>query len=348
MFPYLSIYLIAVLLAFTAKSRQQGLVLAGIFSVFLALFAGTRIWVGCDYGGYLMRFQYIGPFPGWVELMSAGEAGFQGLSIFLKNNGFSYSALIFVCSGLYMFCLYRFSRLAQWPLALLALFFPILVIQLGMSGMRQALATGFLLLAVASFVDGRRLWVAGWILVASQFHTSAIIFLPLALMVGKQVSVARMVMALALLGPVVIFLLQDRLEVYSARYIEQAYGENASSGAWFRYAVVVCCLAAFRWRYQAVKAQFPQLFEVLRLFMFIGIALLPMGLVSTVAMHRMVFYVMPVAILAVLVAAATLRGTMRNALLGGVLFAFGAYLFVWFSYSRHARICYVPYNSWFF
>lgn len=348
MYPYLSIYLIVSMLAFATKSRQPGMLLAGVFSVCIALFAGTRIWVGCDYYGYLMRFQSVGQFPGWLELLAAGEAGFQGLSIFLKKNDFSYSALIIICSSLYMFCLFRFSRLARWPLALLALFFPILVIQLGMSGMRQAVATGFLLLSIASFVNGSRLWVAFWILVASQFHTSAIIFLPLAMLVGKRISVSRIVLALAVLGPVAILLLQDRFEVYSERYIQQAYGESASSGAWLRYAVVVVCLTAFRWRYKAVKLQFPEQFEVLRLFMFIGIALLPMGFVSTVALHRMVFYVMPIAILAVLAAAATLRGTMRNALLGGVVFAFGAYLFIWFSYSRHARICYIPYDSWLF
>ena len=155
-------------------------------------------------------------------------------------------------------------------------------------------------------------------------------------------------MALAVLGPVVIFFLQDRLEVYNARYIEQSYGENSSSGAWLRYVVVAFCFAAFRWRYQAVKEQYPELFELLRLFMFIGVALLPMGFLSTVALHRMVFYVLPVAILAVLVAAATLRGTVRNGLLLGAFFSFGAYLFVWFAYSKHARICYIPYNSWLF
>ena len=92
MYPYLSIYIVATLLAFAARSRKQSMLLAGVFSLAIALFAGTRIWVGCDYFGYLMRFQSIGQFPGWTELLSEGEAGFQGLSIFLKSNDFSYSA----------------------------------------------------------------------------------------------------------------------------------------------------------------------------------------------------------------------------------------------------------------
>jgi EpsG family len=348
MLPYLSIYVIASLLVLAARSRQQSILLAAMFSLFIALFAGTRIWVGCDYYGYMIRFQSIMSFPGWTDLLIAGESGFQGLSIFLKSNEFSYTALILVCSSIYALCLLRFSRLAQSPLALLLLCFPILVIQLGMSGMRQALATGFLMLSIASFIQGRRVWVALWILVAWQFHTSAIIFLPLTLLVGKNISALRIATALAVLGPVVILLAQDRFEVYSNRYILQTYGENTSSGAWLRYAVILACFAAFRWRYWAVKAQFPKYFEVLRLFMFIGIALLPMGFMSTVALHRMVFYVMPVAILAVLVSAETLRGTSRNLLLGGVVIAFGAYMFVWLSHSRHARICYIPYDSWLF
>ena len=73
MYPYLSIYLVATLLAFAARSRQQSMLLAGVFSLAMALFAGTRIWVGCDYFGYLMRFQGIGQFPGWTEFLSEGE-----------------------------------------------------------------------------------------------------------------------------------------------------------------------------------------------------------------------------------------------------------------------------------
>src|SRR5690606_28407321 len=123
--------------------------------------------------------------------------------------------------------------------SVMVLSFPVLVVQLAMSGLRQALATALLMVAYAAFVKGRRLSVAVWILLASQFHTSSIIFLPMVLLVGKRVSAVKLMTAMVLLSPVVAWFLGMRLEVYSDRYVEQIYGESSSSGAWFRYVLVL-------------------------------------------------------------------------------------------------------------
>ena len=104
-----------------------------------------------------------------------------------------------------------------------------------MSGLRQALATGFLMLALVEFVSGNRLKTALYILVGALFHQSVIIMLPLALVAGRQITLSRLLIALVVLGPLAFVILGERAEVYNNRYVAQVYGENSSSGALLRY-----------------------------------------------------------------------------------------------------------------
>jgi len=252
-----------------------------------------------------------------------------------------------VMSCIYVGCLMRFASLVRAPFAFLVLAFPVLVIQLGMSGMRQAMALGFLMLALVSFTNRERALTAIWVLVAAQFHASAVIFLPIALLVGRHLSTQRILIALGLLGPVVVYLLQDRLGVYSDRYIEQIYGENSSAGAWFRYALVVLPFFLLARWYRRVEVRFTETIELMRLFMLIAFVLAPIGLLSSVVLHRLVFYVMPVSIITLIAVAETLAVVWRAKVIRLAPFVvYGSYILVWFTLSGHAAKCYVPYQSW--
>ena len=234
------------------------------------------------------------------------------------------------------------------PAIFLVLAFPVLMVQLGMSGIRQALALGFLVVSLTSFVNSSRVWTAIWILVAAQFHTSAVVFLPMSLMAGRHLSTRRLIAAMVILGPAVLFLLQERLDVYSDRYIEQIYGENSASGAWLRYALVSLPFLFFVFWHREIKVLVPKLYELLRLFMMITFLMLPVGLISSVALHRLVFYVMPVSILALCYVSqvAAMKFRVRPIAHLVPLGVYGSYIVVWFAFSSKASSCYVPYQTW--
>jgi len=204
-----------------------------------------------------------------------------------------------------------YLNLANCPHArsfLIALFFPILIVQLGMSGLRQALATGFLMLALVEFVSGNRLKTALYILVGALFHQSVIIMLPLALVAGRQITLSRLLIALVVLGPLAFVILGERAEVYNNRYVAQVYGENSSSGALLRYGLAALpFLFLVKYR-NKVKSAHPQIFNLMWVFSFICFAMLPLAFLSTVALHRMVYYILPVSSLALIsVASVVLR-----------------------------------------
>lgn len=347
---YLSIFLAMVLLGLMVKNPLQQNGALAVFGVFLILFMGTRNDTGCDFRAYEARFNFLYKDPSYLSYVSKEEPGFHWLNLLVHDLGLSYMWLNVFGSLIFVVCLIRFVRLSPTPLLLLALMFPIVIIQLGMSGLRQALAVAFLLQAMISFVHMRRLNVGLWILLAAQFHQSAYLFLPLALMAGRKFSWTMAAAGVAVLGPAAYFLLGERADVYSDRYVEQIYGENSSGGAVLRYTLAVLPCLLFELHAKRVRRLLPKLYPLLRVVSLMTFAVAGIGVLSTVALHRMTFYVLPGTLLIFVCTVLVMpRGQVLSRQLlivpAGVMLT---YLLGWFTLSRHSSICYVPYESFIF
>ncbi|ULQ46698.1 EpsG family protein [Flagellatimonas centrodinii] len=345
---YLAIYVLLAVAAYLAFSSKQSNVLAVVFGIFLVLFIGTRFQVGCDWWAYTLRFNSLyADIEGWAEGFRLGEGGFHLINLVAYDAGWGFNGVVLPAAIIYISALVRFSYLAPHPASLIAIAFPILIIQLGMSGMRQALATAMLMLACVAFVKGKKFVTGGWIGLASQFHTSSIAFLPIAALARTNISTKYVIGAVVLLSPLAGWLLGERLEVYSDRYIEQIYGENASGGAWIRYAIASLPFVVMAWKRNRVAMRYPELYPLLKLFGLMCLGLLGAGLVSSVALHRLVYYVLPVSLLCLLcVSDAAFSSGSRRFARALPFLIYGVYIVTWFVFSRHATSCYVPYNSW--
>jgi hypothetical protein len=92
-----------------------------------------------------------------------------------------------------------------------------------------------------------------------------------------------------------------------------------------------------------VKEKFPEVYPLLKLFALICVCIFPLLFLSTVALHRINYYVMPFSIL--IFVYLTLSGVLAR---GWPFFFYGAYSFSWFMLSGHAAKCYLPYKNWIF
>ncbi len=348
MYLYLGIYFLLAVVAYLFRSKRQSWALAVMTGVFLALFMGGRYRVGCDYLAYRARFEELYPASvGWLDGLRMGEGGFHLINIMARDFGWGFNGVLMMCAVIYAYCLVRFSRLAPRPLAIIATAFPILVLQLGMSGLRQAMATAFLMLAYVAFTE-RRQWVTAlWVVVAYLFHESAIALLPMAMLARRRFSTKYLIASVILLAPVAGWFLGDRLEVYNARYVDEVYGESSSGGAWFRYAAAVLPFVLLWWKRRRVEAAFPDLYPLLWLFMLITFALALAGVVSSVALHRLTFYILPVSLLAFLCVVESAFASNSRKLSWTLPFLmYGTYIVSWFVLSRHGTVCYIPYETW--
>jgi len=349
MFIYVFIFLLlSFITIFFPKYKEQRLFLF-IICFFLVMFAGTRFEVGCDFWGYLQRFNNVDENADPMLAFTMSEPSFQFITRFVKSAGWSYMWLNFICTVLIFYFVYRFAKRHPEPVTFMLLLFPIFILQLSMSGLRQAVAASCLLIALIWFMKMKRIHVLLWILIGSTFHESVLIFIPLALICGKDVSIKKIIFALALLGPVASILLADRMSVYNDRYIAQIYGSSESSGAVLRLGILVISAIVFEIYKDRFKKYFPVEYPMFRLFSLISFALIPVALISTVAVHRLGFYVIPIQMFML----STLPFVMteaRQKLYFKIIpiIILGSYLVVWFSFSSHATACYVPYDSYLF
>lgn len=347
---YLSIFLAMAFLGLMVKTRGQQDGALAVVGVFLLLFMGTREYTGCDFRAYLARFNFLYHDPSYLSYVTQEEPGFHWLNLLVHDLGLNFMWVNVFGSLIFLVCLIRFVRISPAPMLLMALMFPIFILQLGMSGMRQAIAAALLLQAMISFVNVRRISAGLWILLAAQFHHSAYMFLPLAMMAGRRFSMPMAVAAMAFLGPAAVFLLGDRADVYSDRYVEQIYGENSSGGAVLRYALAVLPCILFELHTRRMKLLYPRLYPLLRVSSLMTLALAPIGLLSTVALHRLTFYVLP---LDLLIFVCTVMAMPRPKVLSrewlyAPTLVLLTYMVGWFTLSRHSSVCYVPYDSFLF
>lgn len=342
MFVYLGIFACLAIVGLFLPDRKSGTFFV-VAAPFLVWFMGFRYETGCDFHGYLHRWVHFPEPIAWRDILLGTEPGFGLLIGTVKASGASYIYLNVMASVILVTCYIIFARAHRFAPLILALLFPVIIIQLGMSGIRQALAGGFLMLAFNSFVQRNKLMTAVWILAGMQFHTSVVMFLPLALLAGRDVSTPRLALALAVLGPAAAILLADRFDTYADRYIE---GNVTSGGAIIRYALILIPVPIFIFFRSKVKQAFPEVYPLLKLFALVILALAPLVVLSSIALHRLNYYVMPASVLLFVYTGAMVFRRDQKAL-GHFLavLTYGLYSFSWFLTSKHAYGCYIPYEN---
>jgi hypothetical protein len=343
MYVYLAIYS-ALALQAIGNYRRHNRFFFFTVAIFLIWFMGFRYDTGCDYFGYLHRWVNF-EFPtSPVQFFKGEEAGFSLLMGSVKASGLDYTWLNVFASAVLVACYIRFASMHSFAPLILALLFPVIIIQLGMSGIRQALAGGFLMLAFNAFARKEKLWTATWIFVGMQFHASVVIFLPIALLAGRQIDTLRIGASLMILGPIAALLIADRFDTYESRYIER---ELTSGGAVIRYALIFLPVPFFVLNRKKVRKVFPDLFPLFQLSVLLILALAPLIVISSIALHRLNFYVFPLSILLCVYVGAVISRRPSDGHWLAVA-AYGSYSFLWFLTSRHAQSCYIPYdNTWF-
>jgi hypothetical protein len=312
-------------------------------------FMGMRYIVGCDFKAYYLRYTDTLPGIYFSEIFAEQEPGFALMTAILKTLGARYMWVNICASALMVAGYFFFARAHRSPIMIMALLFPVIIVQLGMSGIRQGIAVSALMVASVYFMRGRGWMTALFILLGSQFHSSVIMFLPLAFLAGRKVNIVQIVVGVALLSPLAVYLLSDRLDVYADRYIEQNYGAVTSGGAVIRYAMIMIPQVFFLAYYRRLRAQFPEVYPLLKLFVILCFSLAPLAVFSSIALHRINFYVMPFSILTFVYLSWCIF-PRNQAVLGRAMPAltYGLYQMSWFLTSSHAEACYNPYRSFSF
>lgn len=315
--------------------------------VALFLFSAFRFEVGCDWTGYLNQYFVYGSIlfsEVWTQQREALWVSLFTLQTWLD---LPYPWINVFSSFIFFIGLHAMARRQPDPFAFLILLFPILIINMPMSGIRQAAAIGIMFFAFNAFVDRKTLRFVAFTLIAAALHSSALVFLLLAPLVSGSYSRKRLFLALVLALPGAFFLVQgDAGEMAMDRYV--GTGIDAA-GAVFRIGLVSITGAYFfmflrrKW-----QAQFPADFKLAIIGALLMLAMLALLPISSVIADRLAYYLLPVQ---AMIFARIPFLPIRNERIVHIAFPYvllGVTFLVWTSISRHFAQCYLPYQTWLF
>ena len=265
----------------------------------------------------------------------------------LQYLGLPYPWLNVASSAIFFLGVHALARRQPDPLGFLILLFPILIINMPTSGIRQAAAIGIICIAFVAFVDKKLISFIFWTLLAASLHNSASIFLLLAPMVGGSFSKKRLLMATILAVPGVLILSgTESAELATDRYVESgidAAGSAFRVGLLWISGVVYVVFLAGQW-----KDTFPQDYKLASVGALIMCAIIFLVPLSTVIGDRLAYYLIPIqtAIFARIPYLPIKKS--RRIYSSAPYIGLVVVLLVWTSLSRHFQICYVPYQNWLF
>lgn len=343
------IYVALTVALFTLRFALQGQVrlsrqLYPLVLLFLFLFSAFRHEVGCDWSGYLNQYQIAGRMS-FEQAWQDREAIWWAI-LWLQNEvGFPYPWINVLSSAVCFGGIHVLARRQPDPLGFLVLLFPVLLINMPMSGIRQGAAVGLLCIALVRMLDGRMLSFIFWVGVATSFHNSAMIFILLAPLVARRITRWH-VLATVLLGipGALVLAAGEAGQEASQRYIDS--GVDAF-GAVFRIGLLTLSgLGFFLFLRRPWQREWPgdYQFALIGSVGMIGLGgLLP---VSSVIADRLGYYLIPLQAM-IFARIPWLPGLPSRTLLTALPYL-GLILFftVWTLLSRHFQTCYLPYQSW--
>jgi hypothetical protein len=337
------LFLLRFAVAAQGMARNQ---LYFIVLAFLFVFSAFRYQVGCDWSGYY--YQYLGATDfDWSSVTKIREPIWWAILGWIQSMGLPYPVANIASSAVFFLGVHILARRQPDPLGFLVLLFPILIINMPMSGIRQGAAIGLLCIAFVAFIDRRPFWYAFWIVLAAGFHTSALIFMLLLPLATGKYTRNRLLLATFLSIPGAFALASgEAAELATSRYIGNG---NDAAGAIFR--VGVLGLSAMHFflflskKWQQTKQIDYNLASIGAVGMVLAFLLIP---VSTVIGDRLGYYLIPIQVM--IFARIPILSLQINARLHAALPYLGLALVfaVWTQLSWHFNKCYIPYQSWIF
>ena len=337
------LFLLRYALAGGSGARRQ-IYAVVLFSLFL--FSAFRYQVGCDWSGYYFEYVAAANFY-WSTLTSIRDPIWWAILAWINESGLPYPIANVISSAVFFAGVHVLARRQQDPLGFLVLLFPILIINMPMSGIRQGAAIGLMCIAFTAFIDRRPLKYAIWVVLAAGFHSSALVFLLLLPVATGRYSRGRVMLAAILALPGAYFIASgDAAEIATSRYIDT--GVDAA-GAAFRVGILgLSALYFLMFVRKKWMIAFPEDYSLASIGatgMALAFLLVP---ISTVIGDRLGYYLIPIQTM--IFARIPFLPFRRNAALHSAAPYLGLLLVftVWSKLSWHFEQCYIPYQTWIF
>jgi len=310
---------------------------------FLVVFTGLRWEVGCDWSSYEWHF-FIVSDPNFQVWARPVEHGYWFLIDFIQSVGLPYVSLNLIVSAIFFVCIHFFAKRLNDPYTLVLVLFPMLILGIVMSAIRQAVAVGFVTMALLAFVDRAPIKMIFLLLVGSTFHISAIIFAPLIPIAWGTLNKTKVAIGLAMALPIAALVAMGE----SAERANDIYvgTEIVSRGVLIRLGSLVSTAAMF-WLFlrRSWRKNSPKDYPLALILLWGTLALILISGPASVVADRLSYYLVPLQGLVVVRAHTLPDIRSRRAVIVTQWAIFTIALLGWMTVSQHFSQCYDPYSN---
>ena len=317
--------------------RADPLLLTALLIV--ALMIGFRFHVGGDWWTYT-RYYSFASVASLSQIMKLDDVGYQLLNWAVAQAGAGIWLVNLVCGVIFAWGLHRLIRLQPLPWLSLLIAIPYLVIVVAMGYSRQGVAIGILMAGIASLQrTGSIVRYALFVIVATLFHRTAIIGLPLLLIGGQRSWLINVLIGIG--GTLLLFdvFLSSSIDRFVTNYVTV---EMTSQGALIRLSMSMVPAGLFllfrrRLRFTPEEEHIWRNMAYATLILTVAFAV---AAASTV-IDRLALYLLPLQ-LAVL---PRIAGTLVSVRFGKVLIIVYCFAiqFVWLNYAAYSSY-WIPYR----
>lgn len=345
---YVAIFALLILLRYSLLGQNKfSIQLYPFILAFLFIFSAFRFEIGCDWGNYrTIHLTTALPLDQiWYRFLS--EPLHTLSSKVLHFFDLSYLWVHVYSSLIFFYGVHKLAKRQPDPLGFLILLFPILIINMPMSAVKQGAAIGLMCLAFIAFSD-KKLWrYIFFTALAAGFHTSAIIFFALVPFIRGKLTPKRIIaggfLALPILG---LVLLSSAVETAVDRYVMDQYLKSA--GAIYRVGSLgisaILFFVLFRNKWKISSPNDYTLIVIGSLIMLCCLLIVPL---SSVIGDRVGYYMLPIQAMFYARLPYLSFDKFRPLLVAFPYFFLFCLFFLWTSTSSLFNQCYVPYKNWF-
>jgi len=341
---WLMFLLPAGLAVYAGKRQKSNAMLFFSIGLIYAVLIGFRYQVGGDWGSYLRHYNLVVGI-GFNEAMhNAKDPAHQLLNWFMAKWDLGVYGINMIYGLVFMIGLVKFSRDQLYPWIAMSVAIPYMVIVVSMGYSRQGMALGIFMWAIVYLRKENLKMYVLLILIAALFHKTAIILLPLGMLLYEKGIFLRLLMIVPLVYGAWDLLLADAQSNLIHQYIDR---DMQSSGAKIRvFMNLVPSLLLLLYRKEWKKH-----FDDYMFWFWIAIgSIITMGLVSVAStmVDRIALYFIPIQLVVYSRLPYLARKQVSPIITKMmIIFGYAAVLFVWLNYGTYS-IWWLPYQNIFF
>jgi len=343
MLPYLFLSIPVALIATATPARRLHWPLWLLVYAGLILFVGLRHHVGMDWNNYQLMI-YRATSGSVADAMDITEPGYALLLRSSGELGYGIYAANLVVAVILMTGLFRYALTTPAPWLALLTALPYLVVVAGMSANRQAAAVGILLWGIAGWANYSVLARVGIVMLATMFHSSAIVFLIFIVAdLHLNRAVKGVVLGLLITAALYYLALTQKFEYYDSVYGSGQNDDTNSSGA--IYHVMLNGGPALLY-FSVTRYWHVLLPNALHRRMALAAALLiPLSLMASAASGRLTLYLFPVSMYIVSALPLVLRGQGTKLIYRGLCSVFFVSLMLFWLLASNTGFAHLPYQN---